>query len=122
MVTTTNNRFSYIAVFINSLVLLLSTDCAFAVNIRLNPNLTVEETFSDNIRLLDNNTDDELITSIRPNIRIVQEGARINSQIDYLLENNNYLNEDESNFLNTLDANANIEILENLFLDHLLLS
>lgn len=94
---------------------LLTTTDVFAKNIQIDPSISIDEIITDNIRLVENSKDDELITSIKPSIRIVQEGRKLNSRVNYLLENNNYLNESESDILHTLDLNSEIEFIENIF-------
>jgi uncharacterized protein (PEP-CTERM system associated) len=85
----------------------------------ISPAITVEQTYTDNALLTNDNEEQENITRIRPSISLYREGARAKVDINYAPEYRHYWEDTQDDELvHFLRAEGNTELLENhLFLD-----
>lgn len=85
----------------------------------ITPRMTVTEEYTDNVRLDDQNTLSDFITTLTPGLSVRGTGARINMNVDYNIQNQIYA--DNSDFDRTnqqLQSGAKLEIIKNsLFID-----
>ena len=84
------------------------------------PNITITETYQDNVTLApENNEESDYITEINPGISIRANGARASFDLDYQIQNLFYLRNNNANTINhELATNINAEVLTDLlFLD-----
>lgn len=83
------------------------------------PHINVMQTWTDNLRLDDQNKDAALITTLSPGIRIASNTGTLRGSLDYSLNGIAYLKSDEpSRVQNALTANAQAELVNRtLFVD-----
>lgn len=83
------------------------------------PAITLEQNYTDNALLTQDNKENESITVVRPSLSIYREGARANVDFNYAPEYRKYWEDTEDDeLINFLRANGNVELLEqHLFLD-----
>ncbi|MFT3960029.1 TIGR03016 family PEP-CTERM system-associated outer membrane protein [Propionivibrio sp.] len=89
---------------------------AWAGNWQITPSITVNETATDNVGLIDKNRESDWITDIAPGININGRGDRLKLSFDYRLHGLYYANDSSrNNIQNSLNALGSLEVLENLF-------
>ena len=99
-----------------SLVFVLGiSPVANAANWTTDANLSVSETYTDNVRLSQTGTSKDLVTRLSPSIGITADGARINLDLDYSL---NFLNYKENSDLNDVRHSLNFDSDFELIPDH----
>ncbi len=83
------------------------------------PAITLEQTYTDNALLTNDNKQNESITVVRPSLSIYREGARARVDINYAPEYRYYWEDTEDDELvNFLRADASAELVQDhLFLD-----
>ncbi len=98
------------------LTLSLSALPAAAAEWTIAPSITVNETATDNVALVDNHRKSDLITDVMPGIRIDGKGDRVKLNFDYKLHNLYYAQDSRrNNTQNALNALGSLEALEDLF-------
>lgn len=107
-------------------VLALSCACgvaavapAWAGNWEITPSISVNETATDNVGLVESHRDGEWITDISPSINVLGTGDRVKLRFDYKMHNLYYANDSSrNNRQNSLNALGTLEAVENwLFID-----
>jgi len=85
----------------------------------VSPAVTVEQTYTDNAQLTNDNQENESITVLRPSVSIFREGARARVDINYAPEYRYYWEDTEDDeLINFLRADGSTELMEDhLFLD-----
>jgi uncharacterized protein (PEP-CTERM system associated) len=85
----------------------------------VSPSVTLEEVYTDNALLTEEDKQSEYVTRVRPGISIFREGARTNLDFNYSPEYRYYKEETRDNeTIHFLRANADAELVENhLFVD-----
>ncbi len=85
----------------------------------ITPAVTLEQTYTDNVFLSEENEESESITRLNPSISAYREGARARVDINYAPEYRYYWEDtDENEVVHFLRANGNAELLEGyVFLD-----
>lgn len=97
------------------LAAVFSTESLVAANLEFRPWLSVSETYTDNVTLATNNTEEEFITEISPAISIHSNSRKHTAALDYRLENLIYSQDSSRNeSFNHLLANSNTELFEDL--------
>lgn len=88
-------------------------------NVSIVPRVTVAETFTDNINLVNAGRQAEQITEIRPGIRITSDGSRVKAYLDYALSGVAYAqNSSPRRSQNALNTFGTIEALDKwMYLD-----
>ncbi len=91
----------------------------FAADWIISPAVTVEQTYTDNALLTNDNEEHDNITRIRPSISLYREGARAKVDINYAPEYRRYWEETQDDELvHFLRADGKVELMQNhLFLD-----
>ncbi|RDH44909.1 TIGR03016 family PEP-CTERM system-associated outer membrane protein [Zooshikella ganghwensis] len=115
-----HNLVRYRCVFTVSLVVTLSTSMSvFGAQWTIQPAVTVQDTYSDNINLSNDNEESDQVLEIRPSVRVVGDGSRLKLNFDYALQSLHYLentNSDETR--HQMSGFLQSELLENhLFFD-----
>lgn len=84
--------------------------------LRVQPRISVMETWTDNLRLSDSSKDQALITVLSPGINISSYGGSLRGSLDYSLNGIAYLKTDvPSRVQNALTANGQAELISNTF-------
>jgi uncharacterized protein (PEP-CTERM system associated) len=85
----------------------------------MSPSIAVDEVYTDNARLTQEDKQSEYVTRVRPSISIFREGARANLDFNYSPEYRYYKEETRDNeTVHLLRANGDVELVENhLFVD-----
>ncbi|MEN6587992.1 MAG: TIGR03016 family PEP-CTERM system-associated outer membrane protein [Sulfuricella sp.] len=83
----------------------------------ITPSLDLKETYSDNITLASRGHEqNDLVTQITPGISLTGTGPRLKVKARYAMQNLFYLEDSRRNAINhMLSANANTELIEDLF-------
>lgn len=82
----------------------------------IRPRLGVSQTFTDNLRLSDQNKDAALITTVSPGISIVRNTGSLRASLDYSLNGIAYLKTNQSSQIqNSLNASAQAEVVPGTF-------
>lgn len=83
------------------------------------PAITVEQVYTDNALLTNDNEENESITRIRPSISLYRKGTRASVDINYAPEYNHYWeNTQDNELVHFLRAEGNAELMEDhVFLD-----
>ena len=90
-----------------------TAELAMAGDWQITPRLSLEETYTDNVRLVEEGERGDFLTTITPGIAVRGSGARITADIDYNLERLEYLHESSYDDTNhQLQANLDLELLE----------
>lgn len=91
--------------------------CAHAADWQFKPGIALRETYSDNIRLAPKGAErDDFVTEITPQFTLRKNGAGLQVQADYALQNLIYADDsDASATYHKLNARATAELLEGLF-------
>ncbi|MBV2121878.1 MAG: TIGR03016 family PEP-CTERM system-associated outer membrane protein [Candidatus Thiodiazotropha sp. (ex Ctena orbiculata)] len=85
----------------------------------VSPSITLDEIYTDNALLTNDDKESEYVTRVKPGISILREGARTNLDFNYSPEYRYYKEETRDNeTVHQLRANADAELMENhLYLD-----
>lgn len=85
----------------------------------LSPSIAVDEVYTDNALLSNEDKQTEYVTRVRPSVSIYREGARANLDFNYSPEYRYYKEETRDNeTVHLLRANGDVELVENhLFVD-----
>ncbi|MCG8097860.1 MAG: TIGR03016 family PEP-CTERM system-associated outer membrane protein, partial [Candidatus Thiodiazotropha taylori] len=85
----------------------------------VSPSITLDEIYTDNALLTNEDKESEYVTRVKPGISILREGARTNLDFNYSPEYRYYKEETRDNeTVHQLRANADAELMENhLYLD-----
>jgi uncharacterized protein (PEP-CTERM system associated) len=82
----------------------------------LTPRLGLTQTWTDNLRLNDQNKDAALITTVSPGISLVSNSGALRGTLDYSLNGIAYLKSDQpSRIQNSLSANLQAELISRTF-------
>jgi uncharacterized protein (PEP-CTERM system associated) len=83
---------------------------------RIEPSISVTETVTDNVELVDKHRDGDWITDVTPGLSIIGQGDRLKLNFNYQLHGLYYANQSSRNNLqNSLNASGTLELLENWF-------
>ena len=83
---------------------------------KLTPILLLSQSYTDNLELVSSSKKQDYITEVDPRIKISGAGARIDTQIDYTMQNLYYAKNQKYNKTNhQLNAIANTELIKNNF-------
>jgi uncharacterized protein (PEP-CTERM system associated) len=113
-------RLSFSAIFLIATAMLFLSRHTFAAERSITPNLTLKETYSDNIRLAPAGSEtSDWVTEINPGISLTDTGPNLKFYAAYQMQNIIYAKESNSNRTNHyLSAGANAKLVDNLlFLD-----
>ncbi|MCU7921843.1 MAG: TIGR03016 family PEP-CTERM system-associated outer membrane protein [Candidatus Thiodiazotropha sp. (ex Dulcina madagascariensis)] len=96
-----------------------STSAVTAADWIISPAILVEQVYTDNALLTQDNEEDDSITRVRPSLSLYKEGARASLDFNYAPEYRHYWQDTEDNeVVHLLRAEGNVELYENtLFLD-----
>ncbi|MDO9192092.1 MAG: TIGR03016 family PEP-CTERM system-associated outer membrane protein, partial [Undibacterium sp.] len=98
-------------------LILICSRQSSAADWKLVPTIGLNETYTDNVRLLGSGKEEHAyITQVSPGITVTATGQRLKLQANYVMQNSYYsgvTNETKTNHL--LRANANAALLQNLF-------
>lgn len=98
-------------------LILICSRQSSAADWKLVPTIGLNETYTDNVRLLGSGKEERAyITQVSPGITVTATGQRLKLQANYVMQNSYYsgvTNETKTNHL--LRANANAALLQNLF-------
>ncbi|WP_348063289.1 TIGR03016 family PEP-CTERM system-associated outer membrane protein [Roseateles sp.] len=87
------------------------------------PRLGVTQTWTDNLRLNDQNKDAALITTVSPGINLVSNSGSLRGTLDYSLNGIAYLKSDQpARLQNALSANLQAELVSRVFFVNVLAS
>jgi uncharacterized protein (PEP-CTERM system associated) len=103
-----------------ALAMLLVYSHADAADWKITPNLTLKETYTDNVTLAPRGLEkSDFITQINPGISLTGTGSHLKLNANYSMQNLVYADDSSRNTMNhVLNANANAELVDNLlFLD-----
>ncbi|MGB8274803.1 MAG: TIGR03016 family PEP-CTERM system-associated outer membrane protein [Alphaproteobacteria bacterium] len=104
------------AILLASWQLLASLAPADAATWRIDPSVSVEESYTDNVLLTPDNEQSDFITSIRPHVNIRGTGARLQLTVDYGLERLFFADHSEGNrTVNNLRATGKAELIQDMF-------
>jgi uncharacterized protein (PEP-CTERM system associated) len=82
----------------------------------ITPNLGLKETYTDNVRLTQNNQISDFVTQINPGISLTGLGPHIHVDAHYVMNNVLYADQSDRNATNhQLHATANAELLDDFF-------
>lgn len=97
-------------------VMLLLSFHSSAADWTITPTLGLKETYTDNVRLTQDNKESDFITQINPGISLTGVGPHLTADARYVMQNIFYVKENSHNATNhRLNANANAELLDDLF-------
>ena len=105
---------------ISAATLLLLSSHSYAGDWKITPNVSVKETYSDNVRLAaPGKEDSDFVTQINPGISVTGTGARLKLNGRYTMQNIFYASDSGANTTNhQLNGNATAELWEDiLFID-----
>lgn len=116
MVTAVQRKLLFLA---SSCLCGAAASSAWAENWQITPSVTVRETVTDNINLVERQRDSEWITDIAPGLNIVGTGDRVKLRFDYRMHNLYYAHDSSrNNRQNSLNAVGSLEAVDNwLFID-----
>lgn len=100
--------------YLFAVFIILAADVVSAAEWKASTGLRVGEVFTDNIRLTDSDKDSEFVTTVTPNINLEGKGSRANIKLIGAVEFNN-LGGDAENYNPELQADGDIELIEDLF-------
>lgn len=85
----------------------------------IQPSVSLSESYTDNVQLVETGEEGDFITSIMPGVAIRGEGRRLQMNADYLYNYNKYLDKSEFDAgTHNLQGNINNEVVrDHLFLD-----
>lgn len=85
----------------------------------IRPSLSLSESYTDNVQLVETGEEGDFITSVTPGIAIRGEGRRLQMNADYLYDYNKYFDKSEFDAgTHNLQGNVNNELVRNhLFVD-----
>lgn len=119
MIFNKNNMIVYRHIYFFLLTATAVSNHCFAANIDYTADISLTETFTDNVDLEDDEfSNGDFITVISPTLEIVSESRRIQSRTNYLLQGIKYKNTHNSSFIHTVNSDSSIEFIEgHLFAD-----
>ena len=95
---------------------LLAGVAAPAAAVELTPRVSVSTSYSDNVNLENENTDDALITTLSPGFNLVEEGPRVQSTLDLAVDGRHEAsNQSEITVDVRLTGTGQVEAIEDLF-------
>ncbi len=101
-------------VLMTILVLLIPAGLGAAEIFKVEPQLTVQEQFTDNVNLSSTNKQHDFITTISPGIRLAAIGQTASIDVDYKLGVNFFAHESQNNYLShELNANGVYSLSQN---------
>lgn len=87
-----------------------------ATDWKITPTLDLNETYTDNVRLTQDNEKSDFVTQINPGISLIGTGPHLKVDARYVMQNIFYAKENSENAINhQLHALANAELLDDLF-------
>ena len=97
-------------------VMLLLSFHSGATDWKITPTLNLKETYTDNVRLTQDNEKSDFVTQINPGISLIGTGPHLKVDARYVMQNIFYAKENSENAINhQLHALANAELLDDLF-------
>lgn len=97
-----------------ALLILLTANTVLAAEWKASAGLRIGEVYTDNVQLEDSDKESELVTTVTPNFNLEGKGARANVKLLSSAEFNDSGGDTES-FNPQLQANGDIELIEDLF-------
>lgn len=110
-------RLSFPVVCATATAVLLLSQQAIAADWKISPSLNLNETYSDNIKLAPRGSEkSDWVTQINPGISLTGTGSRLKANASYVMQNLYYMEGGgQDRTTHQLNANANAELVENLF-------